>query len=107
MSCQGRDQESTVGKDEKRETCDQRRLPEVRNQSLQNRESLEMPKEINNKTYYLTGEACEMAGISRGTLFRWIREGIIPEVKMKDRNGWRLFSEADVKKVKAEAQKTK
>ena len=66
-----------------------------------------MSKEIKNKTYYLTSEACEMANISRGTLFRWIREGIIPEVELKDRNGWRLFSEAEVKKLKAEAQKTR
>ncbi len=66
-----------------------------------------MPKEINNKTYYLTSEACEMAGISRGSLFRWIREEIIPDVELKDRNGWRLFSEEEVKKLKAEAQRTK
>jgi predicted site-specific integrase-resolvase len=66
-----------------------------------------MPKEINNKTYYLTSEACEMAGISRGTLFRWIRAGIVSEVTLKDRNGWRLFSEDEVKKLKTEAQKTK
>jgi len=65
-----------------------------------------MPKEIKNITYYLTSEACEMAGISRGTLFRWIREGIIDDVKIKDRNGWRLFSEAEIKKLKAEANKT-
>ncbi len=66
-----------------------------------------MPREINNKTYYLSSEACEIANISRGTLFRWIRENIIPEVEIKDRNGWRLFSEAEVNKVKAEAQKTR
>ncbi|MFO8101591.1 MAG: MerR family transcriptional regulator [Dehalococcoidia bacterium] len=66
-----------------------------------------MPKEIKGKTYYLTSEACEMADISRGTLFRWIREGIIDDVEIKDRNGWRLFSEAEVKKIKAEAQRTR
>jgi len=60
-----------------------------------------MPKEIKNKTYYLTGETCEMTGISRGTLFRWIREGIIPEASVKDRNGWRLFSDAEIKKIKS------
>jgi len=65
-----------------------------------------MPKGINSKTYYLTAEACEMAGISRGTLFRWIRVGIIPDVELRDRKGWRLFTEAEVKKLKAEAQKT-
>ena len=62
---------------------------------------------IDNKTYYLTSEACEMAQISRGTLFRWIREDIVPDVKLKDRNGWRLFSEAEVKVLKKEAQKTR
>jgi len=62
---------------------------------------------IDNKTYYLTTEACEMANISRGTLFRWIKVGIIPEAKLKNRNGWRLFSEAEVKALKKEAQKTR
>ena len=70
-----------------------------------------MPKkgtvEINNETYYLTGEACEMAGISRGTLLRWIKTSVIPEVNMRDRSGWRLFSEAEIEKIKAEAQKTR
>ena len=66
-----------------------------------------MPKEINKTTYYLTSEACEMVGISRGTLFRWIREGIIPDVELKDRNGWRLFTEAEVKRIKKEVQKTR
>ena len=61
---------------------------------------------IKNKTYYLTSEACEMSGISRGTLFRWIREGIVPDVQLKDRNGWRLFTKEEVNKLKAEAQKT-
>ena len=65
-----------------------------------------MPKEIKNKAYYLTSEACEMAGISRGTLFRWIREGIVADVQLKDRNGWRLFTQEEVNKLKAEAQKT-
>jgi predicted site-specific integrase-resolvase len=66
-----------------------------------------MPKEIKGKTYYLTSEACEIAGISRGTLFRWIREGIVEDVKIKDRNGWRLFSQKEVDKIKAEATKVR
>ena len=65
------------------------------------------PVEIGNKTYYYPTAACEMAGISRGTLLRWIKAGIIPESKTRDRKGWRLFSEAEVKKIKAEAQKTR
>ncbi|MFO8101720.1 MAG: MerR family transcriptional regulator [Dehalococcoidia bacterium] len=66
-----------------------------------------MPKEIKGKTYYLTSEACEMAGISRGTLFRWIREKIIDDVELKDRNGWRLFTPKEVSKIKAEATKVR
>jgi len=65
-----------------------------------------MPKEIDGKAYYLTSEACEMVGISRGSFFRWIREGIIQDTELKDRNGWRLFTEENVKKLKAEAQRT-
>ncbi len=66
-----------------------------------------MPKEIKGKTYYLTSEACEMAGISRGTLFRWIREKIIDDVEIKDRNGWRLFTPKEVARIKAEATRVR
>lgn len=62
---------------------------------------------INNETYYLTTEACNQANISRGTLLRWIKEGIVPDAQMRDRRGWRLFSESEIKKLKAEAQKTR
>ena len=65
-----------------------------------------MPKHIDGKTYYRTTEACEMAGISKGTLFRWLRVGIIPDTKYKDRNGWRLFTKGEIDKIKALANKT-
>ena len=64
-------------------------------------------KIIDNKTYYTTGEACEMANISNGALYRWIKEGIIADAQLRDTQGWRLFSEAEIKKIKAEAQKTR
>jgi len=44
-----------------------------------------------------------MAGISKATLFRWIKEGIMEDVGRKDRNGWRLFNEKYIAKIKAEA----
>ncbi len=65
-----------------------------------------MPREIENQTYYLTKEACEMAGISRGTLLRWIKKGVIADVKLKGKNGWRLFSEDEMKNLKDEAERT-
>ena len=64
-----------------------------------------MPKDINGQILYLTSEACEMAGISRGTLFRWMREGIIEDAARKNRNGWRLFTENEINKIRAEANR--
>jgi predicted site-specific integrase-resolvase len=64
-----------------------------------------MPVAVNGRTYYRTAEACEMAGTSRNTLFRWIREGSFADVGLRDRKGWRLFTEVDVKRLKEEVNK--
>jgi len=58
---------------------------------------------INGQTYYRTSEACQRAGISKATLFRWVKMGILEDVERKDRKGWRLFTEDDVNKIKFEA----
>ncbi len=65
-----------------------------------------MPREIDGKTFYLIKETYEMAGIGRDTLFRWIRDGKIEDAKLRNRNGWRLFSEEEVKKLLTVAHKT-
>jgi len=65
-----------------------------------------MPTVINGQSYYRTTEACETAGISKATLFRWLREGVIQDVAVKDRRGWRLFTEDDISRIRAEANKT-
>ena len=65
-----------------------------------------MPKEINGENLYLTSEACEIAGISRGTLLRWMRDGVIEDAARKDRNGWRLFTVKEINKIKTEATRT-
>lgn len=62
---------------------------------------------ISNQTYYRTTEVCEMAGISRSTLLRWIRSGILKDASHRDRRGWRLFTEADIKRIEDEANKIK
>ena len=62
-----------------------------------------MPMEIQGQTFYKSSEACSMAGISKSTLHRWIKEGVVPEVKHKDRNGWRLFTQQEVDGTKTEA----
>ena len=66
-----------------------------------------MPIVIKGQTYYRTREACEMAGVSRSTLLRWIRDGVLEDVSHRDRRGWRLFSEADIKRIEEEVHKFK
>ena len=66
-----------------------------------------MPITINGKTYYRTSEICREAGISRNTFFRWLREGSFADVEIVDRRGWRLFTEADLARLKAEAHRTR
>ena len=61
-----------------------------------------MPIVITGKTYYRTAEACQMAGLSKNTLFRWIREGLYTDVKQRDRRGWRLFTEEEIVTMEAE-----
>ena len=62
-----------------------------------------MPVTINGQTYYRTAEVCAMSGISKTTLFRWIKEGIVKEAEHRDRRGWRLFTEYEIHALKAEA----
>ena len=66
-----------------------------------------MPVSINQQKYYLIAEACEIAGTRRNTLLRWIREGRFSDVRNRDRNGWRLFVESDIERLKAEVNKIK
>lgn len=63
-----------------------------------------MPIEINGQTYYRTSEACIKTGISRATLFRWLKGGVL-KVSYRDRRGWRLFTEDDLNNIKAEASR--
>lgn len=63
-----------------------------------------MPIEINEQTYYRTSEACMKTGISRATLFRWLKAGVLKK-SYRDRRGWRLFTEDDLNKIQAEANR--
>jgi len=64
-----------------------------------------MPITINGETYYRTREVSQMVGISRLTLLRWLSSGILQGVVRRDRRGWRLFAEADIKRIRDEANK--
>ncbi len=58
---------------------------------------------VNGQTYYRTTEVCRLVGISRTTLFRWLKEGTFDEAQHRDRRGWRLFTEEEIDKLKTEA----
>lgn len=60
-----------------------------------------MTVQLDGQTYYNIGEACELVGISRDTFLRWVRKGKFPDVKHRDRNGWRLFTQDDIHRLKA------
>ena len=55
---------------------------------------------IHGDAFYRTAEACELAGISRNTFLRWVREGSFSDVRYRDRKGWRLFAASDVERLK-------
>jgi predicted site-specific integrase-resolvase len=59
-----------------------------------------MPIVINDQTYYRTAEVCRMVGISRNTLFRWLKEGIFSDVEYRDWRGWRLFTAVQVETIR-------
>ena len=65
-----------------------------------------MAIKVDGKLYYKTSEACKKTGISRATLYRWLKIGIL-EKYHKDRRGWRLFTEEDLNRIRAEARKIK
>jgi predicted site-specific integrase-resolvase len=48
-----------------------------------------------------------MAGISRSTLLRWLRRGILKDASHRDRRGWRLFVESDVSRIADESHRVK
>jgi DNA-binding transcriptional MerR regulator len=62
-----------------------------------------MAVEINGKTYYRTAEICAKAGISRATLFRWLKAGVLKKT-YRDRRGWRMFTENDLNTMRAESE---
>ena len=66
-----------------------------------------MPVTINSESYYRTADVCRMVGISRNTFFRWLREGSFKDVKNVDRRGWRLFTEDDLDRLKAEVNQVR
>lgn len=55
--------------------------------------------DVPKKKLYKTNEVCEMFDISRATLFRWEREGLITGPPRDWRN-WRLYTAENVEQIK-------
>jgi DNA-binding transcriptional MerR regulator len=65
-----------------------------------------MPVTINDQTYYRTNEVCRMVGISKNTLFRWLKNGVFSdEIEYRDWRGWRLFTAAHIESIKAKTSR--
>jgi len=64
-----------------------------------------MPIKIDGQTYYRTSEVCQMVGIGKSTLFRWIRQNVVKDAEYRDRKGWRLFAEDEVLSLKLETNR--
>lgn len=60
---------------------------------------------MTNNSLYRTKQVADRAGISKETLLRWLKEGKVREPD-RDRNGWRAFSEEDVRGIVGFANKT-
>jgi len=65
-----------------------------------------MPVDIEGKNYYWIFEICLKAGVSRSTILRWLKSGVIPE-PIKDRRGWRIFNEDELGMIIREVKKTR
>ena len=61
-----------------------------------------MPLKLDDRTFYNTREACKLAGTNRHTFLRWVRQKKFTDVEHRDRNGWRLFTEDDIQRLKAQ-----
>jgi len=60
-----------------------------------------MPLKLDDQTFYNTREACKLAGTNRHTFLRWVRQKKFTDVEHRDRNGWRLFTDDDLCRLKA------
>ena len=66
-----------------------------------------MPLIIDGQSYYRTAEVCRIARVSKNTLFRWLKVGLINEPELGDWRGWRLYSQSHLDCVKARTSRVR
>jgi DNA-binding transcriptional MerR regulator len=64
-----------------------------------------LPVILKEQEYYRISDVCQITGVSKSTLWRWTKTGILEITAKRDRRGWRLFTLADIKKIKDEAHR--
>lgn len=60
-----------------------------------------MPVIIEGRTYYRTAEVFRIIGVSRNTLYRWLKKEVLDGVERRDSRGWRLFTQTDIDQLNA------
>jgi DNA-binding transcriptional MerR regulator len=58
-----------------------------------------MPCLINGRLYYRTAEVCREVGISRNTLYRWLKGSVLTE-EHRDFRGWRVFTAEQIAEIR-------
>jgi len=56
---------------------------------------------LKKQNFFSISEACKIAGISRPTFLRWVQQGKFTDVQYRDRNGWRLFTNDEISRLKS------
>lgn len=46
---------------------------------------------------YKTGEVAEFLGVTRSTLLKWLRAGVMPEVSRDQNNNYRVWTVSDLR----------
>lgn len=52
------------------------------------------------KKYYMLKEAAKKLEVSSTTILNWERAGTIPKIRRHPQNGWRIFTDQDLSKIK-------
>ena len=60
-----------------------------------------MSLKLEDQNFFSISKACKIAGISRPTFLRWVKQGKFTDVHYRDRNGWRLFTGDDISRLKS------
>jgi DNA-binding transcriptional MerR regulator len=66
-----------------------------------------LPIKFKDQEYYRISDVCRMTGVSRSTLWRWTKAGILTDAAKRDRRGWRLFTVSDIDRIDDEAHRVK